>query len=153
MNEKQLELMQPRYVAGAYRGEDLTTAAGAPQPTAATCRRVRRMAAVFHAGGPGYRHTDPDTSRQAAEMYPVVREGDRAVALLIHAAVPAGLTDFELAGRMDRSQTSVGKRRGELRDNGYIRNSGQKRPAPSGAKAIVWTITETGQARARDFAA
>jgi len=86
-----------------------------------------------------YRNTDPDTSRAAAADKPV-RLTDRERALALHRAHPDGLTDFELADLMDRQQTSAGKRRGELAALGYIRDSGRRRPAPSGSKAIVWEI-------------
>jgi hypothetical protein len=46
---------------------------------------------------------------------------------------------------MSRQQTSVGKRRGELRDLGLIEDSNTARPAPSGALAIVWRLTEAGR--------
>ena len=89
---------------------------------------------------PSYRDTDPDTSREAGEMIPAVRVTDRERALLAHQAYPDGLTDFELAELMGRQQTSAGKRRGELAAAGLIRDSGRRRPAPSGAKAIVWEL-------------
>jgi hypothetical protein len=92
---------------------------------------------------PGHRNTDPDTSREAAARQRVT---DRRLALNLHRQHPDGLTDFELADLMGRQQTSAGKRRGELRDLGYVEDSGQRRPAPSGAKAIVWRITEQGMA-------
>src|SRR5262249_38882743 len=54
-------------------------------------------------------------------------------------------------------QTSIGKRRGELRDSGFVRATDRQRRAPSGAMAIVWEAvpeddsldsTETAPARA-----
>ena len=93
------------------------------------------------------RTTDPETSHEAAKP-------DRAVdrhlvyrALI--AAGPDGLTDFELAARLNVScprstewqQTSAGKRRGELRDQGLVCDSGRKRKSPSGSRAIVWRVT------------
>jgi hypothetical protein len=81
------------------------------------------------------RDTDPDTSHAAADR---PRARDRAAALQALRANPDGLTDFELGDIMHRQQTSAGKRRGELRDDGYVRDSGRKRPAPSGSLAIVW---------------
>jgi hypothetical protein len=81
------------------------------------------------------RTTDPDTSHLAAAP-DRARDHDRAYALLRMAA--DGLTDFELGNLMSRQQTSAGKRRGELRDAGLVRDSGQRRRAPSGSMAIVW---------------
>ena len=89
---------------------------------------------------PNVRNTDPDTSRAAAAM--PGRNTDRDRVLEVHRAAPDGLTDFELAAVMGRQQTSVGKRRGELVSAGLIRDSGRRRPAPSGAKAIVWVLDE-----------
>jgi predicted transcriptional regulator len=63
---------------------------------------------------------------------------------------PGGLTDFELADKTGRQQTSIGKRRGELFAVGLVEvlRDGQgdpvKRPAPSGALALVWVITSAG---------
>jgi len=93
---------------------------------------------------PNVRTTDPDTSRAAAEMTPGLRVSDRWRALAVHRAHPDGLTDFELAELMGRQQTSAGKRRGELVALGYIADSGRRRPAPSGARAIVWQLTNGG---------
>jgi hypothetical protein len=91
---------------------------------------------------PNVRDADPDTSRAAALMSPSGRLTDRARALEWHRRHPDGLTDFELADLMGRQQTSAGKRRGELMALGLIRDSGRRRAAPSGAKAIVWQISE-----------
>lgn len=95
------------------------------------------------------RAADPDTSWEAALRNLTGRLTDRKTALLIHAAHPFGLTDFELAGLMGRQQTSAGKRRGELRDMGFIEATNQRHPAPSGSAAIVWRITERGKRMAR----
>lgn len=102
-----------------------------------------------HVWGPAARTTDPVTSHQAAARTPKVRGEDRIKALKMHALHSGGLTDFELAGLMDRQQTSAGKRRGELRDLGLIEQTEERRAAPSGAQAIVWRITATGLLAAR----
>lgn len=94
------------------------------------------------------RVTDPDTSHLAAKRSPLLRACDRKRCLLVHAAHPAGLTDFELAAMIERQQTSAGKRRGELRDAGYVEDALVRRPAPSGSPAIVWRITAAGSAAA-----
>jgi hypothetical protein len=94
---------------------------------------------------------DPDTSHEAAARSPSLRARDRRRCLLTHAANPDGLTDFELAALVGRQQTSAGKRRGELRDLGYIEDALERRPAPSGSMAIVWRITPAGSALARVY--
>lgn len=85
------------------------------------------------------RSTDPDTSWDAARDAILNANTHRARALQeLVAAGSTGLTDFELADRTGLAQTSVGKRRGELRDAGFVIDSGDRRPAPSGSAAIVW---------------
>lgn len=93
---------------------------------------------------PAARNTDPETSHAAASEHPDIRDNDRRLVLITHAAHPNGLTDFELAALLRRQQTSLGKRRGELRDMGLIEQTELRRPAPSGSSAIVWRITATG---------
>lgn len=95
--------------------------------------------------GPGWRHTDPDTSRKAATMRKVKRGDDRHKCLVVLNRHPGGLTDFELGERVGLQQTSAGKRRGELRDLGFVTDTTVRRPAPSGAKAAVWAITALGR--------
>lgn len=95
--------------------------------------------------GPAARATDPETSQAAAVRRPAGRTKDRTEVFLAHIQHPEGLTDFELADLLKRQQTSVGKRRGELRDLGMIEDSKLRRPAPSGSPAIVWRITEAGK--------
>lgn len=95
---------------------------------------------------PGARNTDPDTSHKAANRHPQKRARDRVWVLLAHQEHPTGLTDFELAALVGRQQTSAGKRRGELRDEGLIEETWMRRPAPSGSPAIVWKITAKGLA-------
>lgn len=91
---------------------------------------------------PNVRASDPDTSRAAATLSPLRRSTDRYRALETLQAHPEGLTDYELADLMGRQQNSAGKRRGELVVLGYVRDSGRRRPAPSGSKAIVWQTVE-----------
>ena len=88
------------------------------------------------------RKKDPATSREAASIN---HHAARVAALLAHADNPDGLTDFELASIIGRQQTSAGKRRGELRDNGLIEGTSIRRPSPSGVAATVWRITADGK--------
>jgi len=91
------------------------------------------------------RPSDPETSHAAAHSCLNMRTIDRMAVLRAHSDHPKGLTDFELAALMRRQQTSVGKRRGELRDRGLIEATEVRRPSPSGSSAIVWKITSEGQ--------
>lgn len=89
-------------------------------------------------GPPRARLTDPITSHAAARLTEPKASTNRALALRILREHPEGLTDFELAELTGIQQTSIGKRRGELRDGGFVRDTGKVRKAPSGASAIVW---------------
>jgi hypothetical protein len=89
---------------------------------------------------PNVRATDPETSRAAAEDNAPRAPRHRDLALKVLRAHPSGLTDFELAVMTGISQTSIGKRRGELRDIGVVEDSGVRRPSPSGSSAIVWRV-------------
>lgn len=95
--------------------------------------------------GPGARNTDPDTSHEAAQSFLAGKATDRRLVLLTHARFDQGLTDFELAALLNRQQTSVGKRRGELRDYGLIEATAARRNSPSASPAIVWRITRAGR--------
>jgi hypothetical protein len=90
---------------------------------------------------PSVRVNDPDTCQEPTE---VRMSSGRLKALAAHYMHPEGLTDFELAALTDTAQTSIGKRRGELEQAGLIVATTIRRPAPSGAKAIVWRITSQG---------
>ncbi len=91
---------------------------------------------------PASRNTDPETSHNAKQFR---LTEDRIDVLAVHAGHPQGLTDYELAGIMGRQQNSVGKRRTELRDHGYVEDSTLRRPAPSGSSCIVWRVTAKGE--------
>lgn len=93
---------------------------------------------------------DPPTSRDAAKLAKLSAGILRAACLF--ALVESGdLTDFELAEKVGRQQTSAGKRRGELVAEGYVEASGEKRPAPSGALSMVWRATDAGRAKAQEL--
>lgn len=104
--------------------------------------------------GPGAaRADDPDTSWLAAMSRLDGKTTDRRLVLLVHDANPDGITDFELALITKRQQTSVGKRRGELRDVGLIEATEERRDSPSGSSAIVWRITALGRRLAKELGA
>ena len=86
--------------------------------------------------GPGARATDPETSHAAAHPDRPTLRWRCLVALTT--AGSAGLTDFELADRVDSIQTSAGKRRHELMVLGLVEDSGHRRLSPNGRAAIVW---------------
>jgi len=88
---------------------------------------------------PVARASDPSTSWQAARDAAANAGNNRARVLRALLDVwPQGLTDYELAALVGLQQNSAGKRRGELRDAGFVEDTGERRPAPSGSLAIVW---------------
>lgn len=87
-----------------------------------------------------YRDSDPDTSISAAKQTNIRKGLKIALQALIEAE--NGLTDHELAAITGYQQNSIGKRRTDLRNLGLVRDSGIRRKAPSGAKAIVWEVVK-----------
>jgi hypothetical protein len=93
------------------------------------------------------RRTDPDTSVRAALLDPTGRMTIRKrVSQLLEAWWPEGYTDYHLADLTGLQQNSVGKRRGELRDMGFVRDSGETAPGPSGSPCIKWVWVKEGEA-------
>jgi len=98
-------------------------------------------------GRPLARNTDPVTSHMAARLTEPRADTNRALALQVLREHPDGLTDYELADLTGLQQNSIGKRRGELRDAGFVEDSGKRRKTPSGAQGIVWRVVrENGNA-------
>lgn len=95
------------------------------------------------------RASDPVTSVMAAERAVPHVTKDRLAVLTVHYhhRYAGGLDDFQLAEFLDRKQTSVGKRRGELVEMGFIEPTGERRPSPSSltnSVVAVWRITRAG---------
>lgn len=101
---------------------------------------------------PTARHTDPETSHDAAAVAGVNAGTNRALALLALAdAGVNGLTDFELADRVGVKQTSIGVRRKELVTAGLVERAPLfPRKNADGSPCIVWRVTAAGARRARD---
>jgi DNA-binding transcriptional ArsR family regulator len=102
-------------------------------------------------GHGNFRPTDPETSAAAAVIAIRSAATNRRAALEhLHAAGDRGLTDFELADLTGVQQTSIGKRRGELRDAGLVARArdtdgfGITRPSPTNSPAAVWILTDRG---------
>lgn len=113
---------------------------------------ARAMGGLF--GDPVARNTDPDTSHAAADDARRTCGAGRRLVLKSLAVEP--MTDFELADRTGWQQTSIGKRRGECAQAGWVAvvwANGAKlaRPAPSGSAALVWEITDAGRAKLREI--
>jgi len=90
------------------------------------------------------RRTDPDTSHEAAYANLVGRKTIAAkVYAMLESMLPDGLTDVELSIRLPQYQlNSLNKRRGELRDQGLVMDSGRRRLTPAEARAIVWVAVK-----------
>lgn len=95
------------------------------------------------------RRSDPETSRLAAER--AGRGRRHGWGLVLQHLAAGAKTDFELADATGIAQTSIGKRRGECRDEGWVEAAtdavGMKitRPAPIGSPSIVWRLTALGR--------
>lgn len=98
------------------------------------------------------RTSDPDTSKGAAIVSLFNLKDNRRLALMaLYAAGDYGATDFELQAATGVGQTSIGKRRGELRDAGLVRRAcdengkGLSRPSTTtGTASGVWCLTAAG---------
>ena len=94
-----------------------------------------------------HRAADYETSTAAALKEPGRRTSQRVRIGQEFYDHPAGLTDEEacdLAGVPWRS--SPWKRTGELRDLGYLEDTGETRATTSGSAAKVWRMTAVGRA-------
>lgn len=103
------------------------------------------------------RNTDPETSHGAAAKASRNKAAGQRLALAaLYQAGDNGLTDFELADITGWQQTSIGKRRGELRDDLLVEAVTQpdprtgaprpvKRKSPTNTPSQVWAITPAGR--------
>ena len=83
--------------------------------------------------------THPDTSKQAAQrIEPASGTQRQHVLTAVTATYPGGMTDEELQGELEMNPSSQRPRRGELVEQGWVEDSGQRRKTASGADAIVW---------------
>ena len=96
------------------------------------------------------RNSDPITSFEAARDASFKASAHRIKAL--QALFDFGpMTDFELADATGLQQNSIGKRRKDCQDVGFVDvltdedGVKVKRPAPSGSKALVWKLTQAGR--------
>ncbi len=84
---------------------------------------------------------DHDTQITAAAMQSPERLTEMQNLVLATLAEHSdGLTDFELAEVTGRYKPSIGKRRTDCYAMGLVVDSGERRPTPSGANAIVWRL-------------
>lgn len=88
---------------------------------------------------PGHRNVE--TSIAAAnELAPKLGRLQGMALSAIRNAGSHGFTALELAERLKVDRLAIQPRTSELKRRGLIRDSGQRRPNPTGKSAIVWVI-------------
>lgn len=88
---------------------------------------------------PTARHTDPETSWQAAAKKQPTTATDRAKVL--DALLQGPASDFTIAERTGIIPTSCGVRRGELVKAGLVKDSGKREKNERGSTVIVWCLS------------
>jgi hypothetical protein len=130
-------------------GASSSSARGTLSPTRATPDALSLLDLIDTT--PMARASDPDTAHQAA--WAAHNTDHRAVYIAILAAVHehGPLTDYHLSLHVARRtgipilRTSVGKRRGELRDMGLMVDSGHRAKTDTNSTAIRWANTPAGE--------
>lgn len=94
-----------------------------------------------------HRSNDMDTARAAADMSPeALTEGQRLVLFALEAAGARGLIDHEHQRINGLIATSAGKRRLELKRQGLVEPTGQRRQTDTvRGEAAVWRLTVAGR--------
>jgi hypothetical protein len=89
------------------------------------------------------RTSDPDTSQEAADSLTPQTVGARCQELynLIAAHPRAGLTVHDLVAITGYDRGNTARRITDLRQAGWIRDTGVRRLGPSGRRSIVWAAT------------
>lgn len=96
-----------------------------------------------------FHHPDsgaPETERYAAiAQYPKSGTDRRRVLDFIAARGDEGATDEEIALGLNMRHYTAAPRRTELRDGGWVGDSGKRRPTTTGSPAAVWVLSERGR--------
>jgi hypothetical protein len=89
---------------------------------------------------PKVRHTDPPTSRDAADSLDRQAVGKRCAELLklVRHAGTYGRTVAELVAVTGYDRGNTARRVTDLAQAGKVYDSGKTRPGPSGRQSIVW---------------
>jgi hypothetical protein len=91
----------------------------------------------------GQMHTVSHDTEIAAAQAIKPRTGDqRKTVLALLTAHPDGLTDDEGGAFMGGDRLTFGRRRSELYRDGFVIDSGDRRPTPYGRTAIVWQLAK-----------
>lgn len=101
--------------------------------------------------GPLVRTDDPPTSHAAAKSIVPGLGKQRAQVLTLIEQVDGiysdgGATAYEVAARSEFQQSVVARRCTDLRDLGFVSDSGRTRPGSSGRHLIIWYLTDSGRA-------
>ncbi len=89
----------------------------------------------------------PETQREAALLvYPRTGIARERVLRLITRAGEAGVTDEEGRRVLGMFENTYRPRRNELLNDGWIVDTGVRRPTTSGARAVAWVLSERGKA-------
>lgn len=89
----------------------------------------------------------PATERQAAIlMYPKTGTARRQVLDFIAAQGERGATDEEVSLALNMRLYTAAPRRNELRDDGWVIDTGKTRPTTTRTQAAVWVLTSEGRA-------
>lgn len=95
-----------------------------------------------------------ETSRTAASLAVPVQASAREQIIAFLAAVPPmahpGYTDEQLERRLNRPHQTVSSARNWLVNNGWVRDSGERRPTRNGRMAVVWQLTPAGLAKLKE---
>lgn len=104
---------------------------------------------------PKWRNTDPETSEAAAKSIPEPSLSDSRKAILEIFKRHGALHDEDLGAIYSTlasdgsapylSPSGLRSRRAELRDFGYLEDSGARGKTYSGRSTIIWKITEEGR--------
>ena len=84
------------------------------------------------------RNSDPETSHEAAWSVDTTSLQDLVLHTLRYGG---GMTAAELSGELRKPLNTISPRTRQLVNRGLIKDSGERRPTPSGRKAIVWRAT------------
>lgn len=97
---------------------------------------------------PGLFHTTPSGGEQAAAAAQFPKSGTDRRRVLDHLAVCGddGATDEEISMALSMRLYTAAPRRNELVTEGWVVDSGRRRPTTTGSAAAVWTLSPLGRA-------
>lgn len=107
--------------------------------------RASMVTPVEEMGGPAL-HSEPTRTERAAAYMQIPRLGTvRAKVLDTIAAAEDGMTAPEVAKSTGVYLYTAAPRVTELRDAGWLADTGRTRPTDRGTEAIVWALTPEGR--------